>query len=98
MKDLVKRLESLSSEMEELNDILSRGGTNRFTESLVYKKVEDGILNKIHTANDHQLTMMMNSYKFRYYTEYNNKEVLRAEIQKRIREHKLKEILNGEEK
>ncbi len=93
--DIIKDLESMISNLDELKRLKSMGGD--YTTNMVSKKVEDGILDKIHTANDHQLNVIMNSYRFRYYTEYNNKEVLRGEIQKRIREHKLKEILNGKE-
>jgi len=93
--DLIKELEDMVSKMDDLKRLKSTG--RDYTTSMVSKKVEDGILDKIHTANDHQLNIIMNSYKFYYYTEYNNKEVLRAEIQKRIREHKLKEILDGKE-
>ena len=37
---------------------------------------------------------MMNSYRFKYYTEFNtDKELLRKEIQKRLRDNKLNNLL-----
>lgn len=89
MKELISELESLSSKMEEMI-LLSKGN---YTENMVYKKVEEGIFDKIHTADTHQLSIIMESYKWRFYKEYNNKEVLRAEIQRIIRDKKLETIL-----
>jgi ribosomal protein S17E len=38
--------------------------------------------------------LIYDGYKFRFYTEFNdNKELLRNEIQKRLRNNKLEEIL-----
>jgi hypothetical protein len=61
----------------------------------VVKSLADGILDSIQNANTHQLNVILNGgYKFRYYTELNNKETLRLEIQRRIREIKLNQLCN----
>lgn len=43
MKELIERLKSPSSKMEELNSVLSKKGTDRPSYNLLYKRVEDGI-------------------------------------------------------
>jgi hypothetical protein len=95
VKDLVKDLESCVQALENINSILKKSSGRSYAETEVNKKIEDGILDSIHNANNHQLSVILNGgYKFRFYTELNNKETLRSEIQKRLRNNKLKEILN----
>lgn len=79
-----------------MTDILNRRGKSggSFVEMEVFKKVEDGILDSIHKASNHQLNVLLNGgYKFKYYHELNDKEALKSEVQRRIRENKLNEIL-----
>lgn len=96
VKDLVKDLESCVETLENMTEILNRRSKSdrSFVEMEVFKKVEDAILDSIHKANNHQLNVLLNGgYKFKYYTELNDKEALKSEVQKRIRENKLNQIL-----
>lgn len=95
VKDLVKDLELCVQTVENMNTILAKSKNfgGKFSEAEVYKKIEDGILDSIHNANNHQLGFLLGgSFKFRFYTELNNQETLRNEIQKRLRDNKLKEL------
>ena len=95
MDELESKLSSMIESLDELTKVLNKSKSNRedVSMTMLYKNIEDGILGKIHDANQHQLNMMMNSYRFKYYTEFNtDKELLRNEIQKRLRDKKLKEL------
>jgi 3-dehydroquinate dehydratase len=95
MNQLESKLSSMIESLDELTKVLNKSKSNRedVSMTMLYKNIEDGILDKIHDANQHQLNMMMNSYRFKYYTEFNtDKELLRNEIQKRLRDKKLKEL------
>lgn len=97
MNELESKLTSMIESLDELTKVLSKSKSNRedVSMTMLYKNIEDGILNKIHDANEHQLNVMMNSYRFKFYTEFNtDKELLRNEIQKRLRENKLEKLLN----
>ena len=97
MNELESKLSSMIESLDELTKVLNKSKSNRedVSMTMLYKNIEDGILEKIHDANQHQLNMMMNSYKFRFYTEFNtDKELLRNEIQKRLRENKLEKLLS----
>ena len=92
----MKDLERMCSTMEEITSISNKKNGRSYTENAVYKKIEEGILDKIPTASDDQLKNLLNTYKFVFYNEYNDKKVLAMEIQKRIREYKLVNLLNDE--
>ena len=95
MDSLVKDLENCVQALENINIILkgSKSSGRSYVETEVNKKIEDGILDSIHRANNHQLNVMLKGgYKFRFYTELNNQEALRSEIQKRLRNSKLKDL------
>jgi len=90
------KLKSISDRLTDLNDILKRSAESGRDVSymMTYKAVEDGLLEKIYDANPIQLNYMMNCYRFIYYTEYNkDKELLRREVQKRLRDKKLEDLL-----
>lgn len=90
------KLESMIESLKEMQDILTKSSNieNIGNTMVYYKKIEDGILECIPLANKHQLNTIMNDYKFGYYTEFNkDKDLLRSEINKRIRDHKLKKLL-----
>ncbi len=62
--------------------------------SCYLKKIEDGLLDNIHNANESQLNHMISNYRFRYYTDYNiDKDLLKSEITKRLRDNKLKQLI-----
>jgi hypothetical protein len=97
MNELESKLSSMIDTLEELNKVLSKSKSNRedVSMTMLYKNIEDGILDKIHDANQYQLNHMINSYRFKYYIDFNtDKELLRNEIQKRLRENKLQKILS----
>ena len=91
MENLKKTLEELIKKMEDLKDfsLLSKNFKSNI-EAEVFKNVEIGILNNLHKANEYQQNVMLNSFRFRYYTEFNDKNLLLKEI----RERKLNTILN----
>jgi 3-dehydroquinate dehydratase len=96
MNELESKLTSMIESLGELTKVLSKSKSNKedISMTMLYKNIEDGILEKIHDANQHQLNHMMNSYRFRFYTEFNtDKELLRNEIQKRLRDKKLETLL-----
>jgi hypothetical protein len=93
VKDLVNDLNKCIDTLEGLNKILEKTQNGKFPEAETHKRIEDGILDSIHRANNHQLNVMLKGgYKFRFYTELNNQEALRSEIQKRLRNSKLKDL------
>ena len=94
-KELESVLSSMIDTLDEMTTILSKSKrSENIGETIFYKNVEDGILNNIHNCDKYQLNIIMNSYKFRFYTEFNtNKELLRNEITKRLRADKLDKIL-----
>jgi len=90
-----KLLESCVKSLVNMIEITKRKGSRSYSESETFKKIEDGILDSIHNANTHQLNVLLKGgYKFIYYTELNNKETLRLEIQRRMREIKLNQLCN----
>jgi hypothetical protein len=91
------KLSSMIDKLEDLNNILDKSKSNREDVSItiLYKKVEDGILDHIHKANTNQLKFILSQYRFRYYTDFNtDKELLKNEINKRIRDKKLEMIFS----
>ena len=98
MDILNSKLESLVNSLEELNSVLDKGintqGKHLDIGSYLYKGVEDGILDNIHKANNHQLNQILTNYHFRFYSIYNSdKELLKNEVNRRLRDKKLETIL-----
>jgi hypothetical protein len=94
--ELELRLESMIDSLKEMQDVLSKSQSNRESVdmTILYKNIEDGILDNIQNANNKQLNHIINDYRFRYYTDFNtDKELLRSEITKRLRDIKLNRIL-----
>ena len=92
---LSSTLKSLVDQLSDLNDIQQRSiETGRGSaDTMVHKAVEDGILDKIYDANKYQLNFILTQYYFRYYTEYNkDRELLRKEVQRRLRDKKLEDL------
>lgn len=89
--NIISRLEKLQKDILELQDfaVRSRNFASNI-EAATFKNIEEGIIKNLHKANKHQLNMMLNNYRFRYYTEFNKDKNL---IIKELRENKLKEIL-----
>jgi 3-dehydroquinate dehydratase len=95
MNKLESHLSSMINTLDEMTKILNKSKENKENVSMtmLYKNIEDGILDKIHDANQNQLNHIMNSYRFRFYTEFNtDKELLKNEIQMRLRDNKLQKL------
>jgi hypothetical protein len=93
---IIERLEKLQKDILDLQDfaIRSRNFASNI-EAATFKNVEEGIINNLHKANREQLHTILNSYRFRYYYEFNKDKSL---IIKELRENRLKDILDGEVK
>jgi hypothetical protein len=101
MKDKLKSsslsstLKSLVDQLGELNDIQQKSieSGRGSADTMVHKAMEDGILDRIYDANSNQLTFILESYRFQYYTEFNkDRSLLRREVQRRLRDRKLEEL------
>lgn len=95
-KDLEKKLENLIEKVNDLKDLSERSKSERkdITTMSLHKKIEDGVLDNIHNANKSQLINFLKNYRFQYYTEYNDKELLKNEVNRRLRDNKLKQLLD----
>ncbi len=91
MHKLLERLEKVSEEMRLFTEITKKFGDDA-SRMLLYKKIEDGIFSKLHTANLHQLNSMKNGYKFRYYDKEIAKTLIDKAILQIIRRKKLEKI------
>lgn len=99
MKDKLKSsslsstLKSLVDQLGELNDIHQKSieSGRGSADTMVHKAMEDGILDNIHNATNVQINKLK-TYKFKYYSELNDDDVLLAEIRKRLRDRKLEEL------
>lgn len=92
---LSSTLKSLVDRLGELNDIQQKSieSGRGSADTMVNKAVEDGILDKIYDADQNQLNYILTQYYFRYYTEYNkDRELLRKEVQRRLRDKKLEDL------
>ena len=92
---LSSTLKSLVDRLGELNDIQQKSveSGRSSADTMVHKAMEDGILDNIHNATRDQLHKLK-YYKFKYYYEYNDDDVLLGEVRKRLRENKLQKILS----
>lgn len=100
VKDVIEDLKSCIKTLENMTDILNKSNGNHsvskgdYLKAEINKKIEDGILDSIHNANNYQLNVLLNNgYRFSYYTELNDMSKLKNEIQSRIRNNKLEQIL-----
>lgn len=90
-ESIINRLEKLQKDILELQDFTIRAKNfSSNIEAAAYKNIEEGIIKNLHKANRHQLHTILNSYRFRYYQEFNKDKNL---IVKELRENKLNEIL-----
>jgi hypothetical protein len=96
MMGVIESLSKLSKQLEETLEISKRAnqsfGDDYFKAEL-RKKIEDSILDNVQNASRIQLDLLIRNYIFSYYTEFNDdKELLRLEIQKRLRDKKLEDL------
>jgi hypothetical protein len=95
-EELEVHLENIIVNLQEMTDILNRSSYHRESvgDTRFYKGVEDGILDNMINADEKQFNTIMTAYKFRYYREFNtDKELLRSEVTRRIREKKLNRLI-----
>jgi hypothetical protein len=94
MEELVESLKRASDRMSEILDIEKRakhtGRDTFFMET--HKRIEDGILDSIHTASEEQIDRLVRYRKWVYYYEYEDSSLLENEIKARLRNNKLNEI------
>ena len=95
MDNILNKLSKLISKFEDISEIQKRSNSfsGDFLMTEFYKKSEDGILENIHNATSHQIDRMY-SYNWKFYTQYNDKTVLKSEILMRVRESKIKKLCN----
>jgi len=96
MNEFNNKLESMIKTLEEMTEVLDKSVSSKehVSSIMLSKKIEDGLLDNIHNANESQLNHMISNYRFRYYTDYNtDKDLLKSEIVKRLRDIKLNKIL-----
>ena len=94
-KDLILKLHSLSRELEDMKNIIKNQNTNdlnNISTVLLYKKIEDGILDNIGNASESQIQSLY-SYKFIYYNHLNDKNNLDKELKTILRNKKIDTIL-----
>lgn len=92
MHKLLEKLEKVSEEMRLITEITEKYGCDRVGDMMLFKKIEDGIFSKLHTANLQQLNTMRNGYKFRYYDKEVAKELVDKAILQVTRRKKLEQI------
>jgi hypothetical protein len=96
-EELEVHLENIIVNLQEMTDILNKSSYHResVADTKFYKGVEDGILDNMISANKEQFNSIMTGYKFRYYREFNtDKEALRNDVIRRIREKKLNKLID----
>jgi len=87
--EIISELERLSKIIEELKLVSESKEPN----ALLWKRIEDGILDNLHNANPSQLRRL-NTYSFKFYSELNNSDKLESLIKSKLREHRLKKLLD----
>ena len=93
MEELIERLKKSCEEMELFSELTEKYKDNRIVaNNLFNKKVEDGIIAKLHTASITQLKIMKNNYKFNYYSKDITDKLIDSAILKITRKEKLKVI------
>ena len=55
--ELFEALENLGNKLEEMKEIAKKSHNGDYLRADVDKNIEDGILDKIHDANQHQLNL-----------------------------------------
>lgn len=97
MDELIEKLKKSGEELQLITELTLKYKDNKIvSEMLFYKKLEDGILSKLSTANIFQLNMLKNSYKFKYYDEKMTNKLIDIAILKNTRKLKLDNIKNNE--
>lgn len=93
-KELSSKMKKLSSDLVAINNLFNRNyRKSEMGEMLMYKQIEDGILNNLHKANKFQINQIKTGYmKWRYYTQEYVNNYIEVELLRITREKKLKRI------
>lgn len=87
--ELIKCLLDLNDSIKKLGDELKMSN-----DQFLYRDLEDGIIEKAINASPEQLENFIKNYRFQFYAKYNNdRDLLRQDIMKKIRNKKLDEII-----
>lgn len=97
MDNLIKELNKLSETMLDITNITKKSNSIglSYGETEVWKKVEEGIINGIINgdSSSEQANRILKNYKFRYHTDFNNKDYFIRYITKMKRDIKINTIL-----
>jgi len=95
MDYLIERLKTICDDMELLTELTLKYKDNKVVgDMLMYKKIEDGIIEKFNLASEYQLNYMKDRYTFRYYDKEMMVKVIDAQIIKNSRRDKMKKLTN----
>lgn len=95
MEELIERLKKSCEDLELISELTSKYRDNKVVANmLLNKKIEDGILCKLHTATIDQLQKLKSDfspfgYKFKYYDEKMIDRLIDTQILKTARKQKL---------
>jgi hypothetical protein len=93
MEELIERLKKTCEDLELISELTLKYRDNRVVaQKLLYKKIEDGILSNLHNANEDQLRILRNDYRFMYYGKEITDKLIDSAILKNLRRDKLKRI------
>ena len=97
MEELIERLKNTCEELELITELtLKYKDIQVVGEMLLYKKMEDGILNKLMTASISQLELLKRDYYFRYYKKDITNKLIDIAIKNVTRRNKLNKLNNIE--
>ena len=93
MEELIERLKNTCEELELITELtLKYKDIQVVGEMLLYKKMEDGILNKLMTASISQLELLKRDYYFRYYKKDITNKLIDIAIKNVTRRNKLNKL------
>ena len=93
MEELIKMLNNSCEELELITELtLKYKDIQVVGEMLLYKKMEDGILNKLMTASISQLELLKRDYYFRYYKKDITNKLIDIAIKNVTRRNKLNKL------
>ena len=97
MEELIERLKNTCEELELITELtLKYKDIQVVGEMLLYKKMEDCILNKLMTASISQLELLKRDYYFRYYKKDITNKLIDIAIKNVTRRNKLNKLNNIE--
>lgn len=93
MEELIKNLQKTCEDFELISELTLKYRDFKVVGDMLFqKKLEEGILNKLMTANAHQLEVMKSSYRFRYYKKDVTDKLIDIAILNLTRKNKLTKL------